>query len=566
MKKNNTLLRRFRTWIIVAAFVLCGALSFNFINDDFEIGKNLDIFATLYKELNTNYVDELKPGELMQTAIDAMLESLDPYTIYVSESDLEDYYLMTTGEYGGIGAMIHKSGDYVAVSDPYEGFPAQLNDIRAGDIILEINGKSAKGKSTDDVTNILRGQPGTTVKLTLKREGSDKTIEKTIERKEIKIENISYYGMLDDNTGYVKLDNFYQNAGKEVKDAFLELKEKGMKNFVLDLRGNGGGLLTEAVNIVNIFVEKNVEVVSTKGKLKSRNAEYKTINAVTDKDIPFVILVDRNSASASEIVAGAIQDLDRGVIIGERTYGKGLVQNVLALSYNTKLKVTVAKYYIPSGRCIQAIDYSQKNADGSVAKLPDSLKTAFKTKNGRIVYDGVGLDPDVYLKPYEYSKITTSLATKLLIFDFATKFRNQNDSIVSVKDFKITDAIYNDFLSYISDKDYDYTTKSEASLKELKENAETEKYYDDITTEYEALKTKMIHNKKEDLEKYKDEIRDLLRIEIVSRYYYQKGRLQAELITDPDVKKAFEIFSDKKTMDGILDGTIKLNEENTLNK
>jgi carboxyl-terminal processing protease len=561
MKKNRSLFKKTRTWILAVLIAVAIGLSYNFTNDDFEIGKNLDIFATLYKELNNNYVDEIKPGELMRTAIDAMLESLDPYTVYVPESDLEDYRLLTTGEYGGIGAMIHKSGDYVVISNPYEGFPAQQNDIRAGDIILEINNKSAKGKETEDVTDILRGQPGTTVKLLLKREGVDKPFEKTIERKEIKIDNVSYYGMVDESTGYIKLDNFFQDAGKEVKTAFLALKEKGMTNCIIDLRGNGGGLLTEAVNIVNIFIEKNILVVSTKGKLKVKNAEYKSINAVTDKDIPLVILVDRSSASASEIVTGAIQDLDRGVIIGERTYGKGLVQNIISLSYNTKMKVTVAKYYIPSGRCVQAINYSQKNDDGSVAKIPDSLKVAFKTKNGRIVYDGGGIEPDIYLEPYTYSNIATSLATKLLVFDYATKYRNLHDSLTSSKDFKITDEIYKDFLTYISDKDYDYTTKSEASLKDLKENAENEKYYDDISSEYDALKTKMMHNKKEDLEKNKEEIKDLIRIEIASRYYFQKGRIEAALITDIDVKKALELFNDKKTYSGILDGSIILNKE-----
>lgn len=562
MKKHLPYSHKTRNWTIAVAFVLVGVFSYNFTkNDDFEIGKNLDIFSTLYKELNTNYVDELKPGELMQTAIDAMLESLDPYTIYVPESELEDYKLLTTGEYGGIGAMIHKDGDYVVISDPYEGFPAQENDIRAGDIILEINGKPAKGKSTSDVTDILRGQPGTSVKILLKREGVDKPFEKTIERREIKIENISYYGMVDDSTGYIKLDNFFLNASKEVKDAFLALKTDGMRKCIIDLRGNGGGLLTEAVNIVNIFIDKNILVVSTKGKLKDKNAEYKTINPVTDKTIPLVVLVDRSSASASEIVTGAIQDFDRGVIIGERTYGKGLVQNIVSLSYNTKMKVTVAKYYIPSGRCVQAINYSQKNEDGSVAKIPDSLKMAFKTKRGRIVYDGGGIEPDIYLEPYTYNNISSSLVSKLLVFGFATKYRNLHDSIPSISNFKITDGIYNDFLSYMSDKDFDYTTKSETSLKELKKNAENEKYFDDITSEYDALKNKMMHNKKEDLEKYKEEIKDLLRIEIASRYYYQKGRIKASLMTDIDIKKAIETFNDTKTFTGILDGTITLPKE-----
>jgi carboxyl-terminal processing protease len=561
MKRVLLSFRKFRLIIAGAAIITASFLSYSFIDTDFEIAKNLDIFASLYKELNTNYVDELKPGELMKTAIDAMLESLDPYTTYISESELEDYKLMTTGQYGGIGALIHKNGDYVVISDPYEGFPAQKNDLRSGDIIMEINDKSAKGKTTDQVTEILRGQPGTTVKLLIKREGEAKTIEKTIERAEIKIENVSYYGMVDETTGYIKLSNFYQNAGKEVKEAFLALKAKGMKACMIDLRGNGGGLLNEAVNIVNIFVEKGITVVSTKGKLKDKNNFHRSLNPVTDKEIPLAILVDRGSASASEIVTGAIQDLDRGVIIGERTYGKGLVQNIIPLSYNTKLKVTVAKYYIPSGRCIQAIDYSQKNEDGSVAKIPDSLKVAFKTKNNRVVYDGGGIEPDIYLEPVKYSKISASLVTKFLIFDYATKYKSLHPTIDSARKFVITDEIYNDFVSFLSDKEYDYTTLSEQSLKDFKDNAEDEKYYEAVKTEYDALKNKIMHNKKADLEKFKDEIEIFLKEEIVSRYYFQKGRLEASLATDQEVVKAVEILKDTKTYSGILSGTIILNKE-----
>ncbi len=561
MKRYKFSLTKIKLCIIGAVIIATSVLSFSFIDDDFEIAKNLDIFATLYRELNNNYVDEIKPGELIKTGIDAMLESLDPYTTYISESDIEDYKLLTTGQYGGIGAMIHKNGDYIVISDPYEGFPAQKNDLRAGDIFLEVNDKPVKGKSTGDVTDILRGQPGTTVKILIRREGETKEIEKTVERAEIKINNVSYFGMADETVGIIKLTNFYQNAGKEVKDAFLKLKEKGMKSCILDLRGNGGGLLNEAVNIVNIFIEKGVTVVSTKGKLKDKNNYHRSLNPATDTDMPLIILVDRGSASASEIVTGAIQDIDRGVIIGERTYGKGLVQNVIPLSYNTKLKVTVAKYYIPSGRCIQAIDYSQKNEDGSVAKIPDSLKVAFKTKNGRIVYDGGGIEPDIFLEPYKYSKITISLAGKYLIFDYATKYRSLHDKIDSARYFVVTDEMYNDFISFLSDKDYDYITKSEQSLKDLKENALDEKYYDAVKAEYEALNNKIIHNKKEDLIKFKDEIKELLKEEIVSRYYYQKGREEASISSDPEVKKAIEVFKDSKTYKGILGGTIILNKE-----
>lgn len=547
--------------VIISVIVITSILSINFVNDDFEIAKNLDIYASLYRELNTYYVDELKPGELIKTSIESMLESLDPYTSFISESDLEDYKLMTTGQYGGIGALIHRNGDSIVISDPYEGFPAQINDIRSGDVILEVNGKTVNAKTATDVTEILRGQPGTTVKILLKREGVKDPIEKVVERAEVKIDNISYSGMINKTTGYIKLTNFYQNAGKEVKVAFLNLKEQGMTSCIIDLRENGGGLLNEAVNIVNIFIDKGINVVSTKGKLKDKNNFHKTLNPVTDETMPLVVLVNRSSASASEIVTGAIQDLDRGVIIGERTYGKGLVQNVIPLSYNTKLKVTVAKYYIPSGRCIQAIDYSQKNEDGSVAKIPDSLKVAFKTKNNRIVYDGGGIEPDIYQDPYEYSNISVSLIIKYLIFDYATKYRSIHNTISTAKEFKVTDEIYTDFISFISNKEYDYFTKSEESLKELKLNAEKEKYYEDIKSEYLALESKMVHNKKEDLEKFKDEIKELLKQEIVSRYYFQKGRQEAYLSFDQELKKALEILKDSSTYNGLLNGSILLNKE-----
>jgi carboxyl-terminal processing protease len=559
--KNKSHFKKLKIAGLAVVLTALSFFSYSFVDNDFEIAKNLDIFATLYRELNYNYVDEIKPGELMTTAIDAMLESLDPYTTFIPESDMEDYKLMTTGQYGGIGSLIHKDGDYIVISDPYEGFPAQKNDLRAGDIILEVNGVSAKGKSTGDVSDILRGQPGTTIKIVIKREGEAKNIEKTINREEIKLDNVSYYGMVDDTVGYIKLTNFFQNAGKEVKEDFLKLKDQGMKSMIFDLRGNGGGLLNEAVNIVNIFVDKGIAVVNTKGRLKDRNNTHKTLNPVIDATIPLVVLVDRGSASASEIVAGAIQDLDRGIILGERTYGKGLVQNVIPLSYNTKMKVTVAKYYIPSGRCIQAIDYSIKNEDGSVARIPDSLKKAFKTGKGRVVFDGGGVEPDVFLEPYQYSKILASLVVRNMIFNFATKFKVNNATIASVKAFVVTDVIFNEFVSFLADKEYDYTTNSEVSLKELKENAEKEKYYNDIKAEYEALKLKMQHNKKEDIIKFKDEIVEFLKEEIVSRYYYQKGRTQASLEYDREVKKAIEVLSDQVKYKGLLDGTVKPEKE-----
>jgi len=549
---------KFKILFIVALISITSIFSISSVNDDFEISKNLEIFATLYRELNQNYVDEVNPGELMKKAIDSMLESLDPYTNYIPESEMEDYTFMTTGEYGGVGALIHKKGDFVVISDPYEGFPAQKNDLRAGDIILEINGKSAKGKSTSDVSAMLKGQPGTTLTLLLKRSTEVKPIEKTITREEIKIDNIPFSGMVDDNIAYINLSGFTRNAGQEVKDAFLKIKaQHELKGLVLDLRDNGGGLLNEAVNIVNLFVEKGQLVVKTKGKIKDQNNVHSTLNPPVDLDIPLVILVDRGSASASEIVTGAIQDLDRGVIIGERTYGKGLVQNVVPLSYNSKLKVTVAKYYIPSGRCIQVIDYSHRNPDGSAGKVPDSLKSVFKTKNNRTVYDGGGIEPDIVMTPIEYSDISGAIIQEYLIFDYATQFKIDHPTIPEVKSFVITDEIFNDFVKFLGDKEYDYTTECEKNLKELKTNAEKEKYFDGFKTEYEALKTKMMHNKKSDLIKFKDEIKLLLKEEIVSRYYYQKGRIEAALLSDLQLKKAIEVLKDQTQYKAILNGTNK---------
>jgi len=527
-------------------------------NTNFEAAKNLEIFSTLFKELNVNYVDEIKPAELIQDGIDNMLESLDPYTNYIPESEIEDYEFMTTGQYGGIGALIHKNGDYVVISEPYENFPAAKAGLIPGDKILEINGKSAKGKSVNDVSDILKGQPGTTCTLKIERFGQKQSIEKTVIRQKITIDNIPYFGMLNDKVGYIRLSGFTQDASKEVKNAFLRFKESNqLKGIILDLRGNGGGLMNEAINIVNLFVEKGEVVVSTKGKLEDKNKTYRTMIPPLDKDIPLIVLVNQGSASASEIVAGAIQDLDRGVIVGQRTFGKGLVQNVVPLCYNTRLKVTVAKYYIPSDRCIQAIDYSHKNGNGNFERIPDSLIRAFKTKKGRTVYDGGGIDPDIKLEPNQYSNISFSLTNKFLIFDFATKFYYENPTIPSAKDFEINDSIFNDFVSYISDKDYDYTTKSEEELDKWKKTAEKENYFDEIKPEFEILRTKMMHNKKDDLIKYKSEIETLLKAEITTRYYFQKGRIQSTLATDNEIQKAIEVIENQQVYNSILNGTLQ---------
>jgi len=533
----------------------------------FEIVKNLDIFSNVIKELNTNYVDDIKPGELSKTAIDAMLESLDPYTNYITETEIEDYKFITTGEYGGIGALIHQNGEYVVISEPYEGSPAQKSDLRAGDMILEINGQSAKGKTYADVSAILKGQSGTTITLKIQRPGENAPIEKTINREIIKIDNIPYSGMLDHGIGYIKLTSFTQKAASEVKQALMKLREKSeLKGIIIDLRGNGGGLLNEAVDIVNIFVDRGQEVVTTKGKLPDKNHTYKTMNAPVDVNIPVVILVDGQSASASEILSGAMQDLDRGVIVGRRTFGKGLVQNVVPLSFNAQMKVTVAKYYIPSGRCIQSIDYSHKNKEGIFGKIPDSLIAAFKTKDGRTVYEGRGIKPDIHSDKVEYSNISMALYTKYLIFDFATQFRREHPAIPSADKFEITDTIFNAFLAFISNKNYDYKTKSEEALEDLRKDSEKENYFNAIKSEYDALKKQMENDKKSDLTKFKSQISDLIKQEIVSRYYYQKGKIIASLDTDKDIAGAINTLADQNLYKSVLAGTYKAPSGSTDNK
>ncbi len=533
--------------------------SFSFVDNYFEVSKNLDIFATLFREVNMYYVDETKPGDLMKKGMDAMLESLDPYTNYIPESDIEDYRFMQTGQYGGIGSLIRKKNDQIVISEPYEGYPAYKADLRAGDVILEVDGKPIKGKNQDDISKILKGQPNTIVKLLIEREGEKNPIEKVITREEIKVKSVPFYGMLEGNVGYMRLTSFTQESSDEVKKAFTELKSKnpGLKGIVFDLRGNPGGLLHEAINISNLFVEKGTDIVSTKGKVQEWNKVYKSINSPVDVTIPVALLINSGSASASEIVSGSLQDLDRAVVIGQRSFGKGLVQTTRELSYHSQLKVTTAKYYIPSGRCIQALDYTNRNEDGSVGKIPDSLITLFKTKGGRPVYDGGGIKPDIALAAATYSKIAISLENKALIFDFATKYRREHANIAPAKEFKLSEKEYEEFMAFISNKEYDYTTKSEKLLKELKETAKSEKYFEAAESEYEALKAKLIHHKTEDLSNFKSEIKSLIESEIVSRYYYQKGKIEASLANDPEVKKAIDVLSDPILYTSILSGKYK---------
>lgn len=568
MHKIKLVVKKLRVTLVVVFFSVSSVISYSFVDDYFEVSKNLDIFATLFRELNIYYVDPTDPGKLMQKGIDAMLESLDPYTNYIPESEIEDHRFMMTGQYGGIGSLIRQKEDYVIIADPYEGFPAQKADLRAGDILLEIDGKSVKGKKTDEISKVLKGQPKTTVKLLIRREGEKNTIEKNITREEIKIKSVPFSGMLNKNVGYVKLTGFTESAGKEVREAIAGLKSSypEFNAVVLDLRNNPGGLLNEAVNIANVFVEKGQEIVSMKGKVKDSDKVYHGLNSPLDTQLPVAVLVNSNSASASEIVSGALQDLDRGVIVGQRTYGKGLVQNTHPLSYNAQLKLTIAKYYIPSGRCIQALDYTHRNDDGSVGKIPDSLTTAFKTKNKRTVYDGGGILPDIVLEQQKLSNLAASLLGKMFIFDYATKYKLTHPSISAPREFHITEQDYADFTAGISDKEYDYTTKSEKALDDLKEFAVKEKYFDNFKSEYEALKSKMMHDKKGDLVKYKDEISQLIEEEIVSRYYYQNGRTQAMFKSDQEIKKAVELLNNKTLYVSILKGTDKDAEKEKVKK
>ncbi len=538
---------------IIFGIVFCGVLfSFSPVGNYFEIAKNLDIFATLYKEVNTYYVDDVDPEKMIGTGIKAMLESLDPYTNYIPEEDLAEYRTMTTGEYAGIGSLIGKVGEKNMITMPNAGFPADKAGIKIGDELIAVDGVNVKESSTSDISKLLKGKAHTKVVVTVKRFGIDKPFDISIIRGKITLNNVVYFGMVSNNIGYIQLGDFTTNATKEVLRALKQLKSKGAESFVLDVRGNPGGLLHEAVNICNLFISKGNEIVSTRGKVKDWNKTYKTLNSPFDTKVPLVVLTNSGSASAAEIVAGVIQDYDRGVIIGRRTFGKGLVQTTRPLTYNAQLKVTTAKYYTPSGRCIQALDYSHRNDDGSVGSIPDSLKTTYYTSNGRTVYDGGGINPDITVENELLAPITISLLQKGYIFEYASKYYFEHDQIGEAADFSFTDDNFNEFTNWLSDFDYDYTTQVEKNMETLIDNAKSENYYSEIENSIIELQKKISHNKNTDLLSNKKQISSILEESIASRYYLVPGEIEASFDNDPDLKAAIQVLSDPINYSKIL--------------
>ncbi len=545
MKKKFT-----RPLILISfvAFFSIAAIESPFVAGNyFEITKNIEIFVNVFKELNTQYVDEIDPGKLMKTGIDAIMKSLDPYTNYFSESQVEGFRYVTEGKYNGIGVNFRIRDQYIMITAPMEGSPAQKAGLKAGDLILEVDGKSAKGKNEEELNSILQGFPGSEVKLKISRPGTGEMLV-GVKRDEVNTKNVPHYELITPDIGYIALTTFTKNAGNNILDALKDLKSDNpnMKGLILDLRDNGGGLLNEAVNICNIFVPKGEEIVSTRGKVKDRDQTYRTLSNSSDEKIPVVVLVNKYSASASEIVSGALQDLDRAVIMGQLTYGKGLVQNFREIGYNARIKVTTAKYYIPSGRCIQAVSYQ----NGEPVAIADSLKATFKTKNGRKVKDGGGVQPDVEVKLSDKTELLKALDDKLMIFDYATEYVNKHPTPIDVNTFSFND--WEGFLKFLKDKNFTYESKAEGLLTKMKEEAEKAKLMSSIQSEYQNLKNKIEAEKQKDLSTNKDRIMGLISGEIASRYFYEKGRVQVRLKNDIEVTQAINLLNDQSKYNKIL--------------
>ncbi len=545
--------------VLLLSITTLGLFAFSFSDDSrfFAIVKNLELYESLYREVHKSYVDDVEPAKLMRSGIDSMLKSLDPYTNYISEGQIEGYRMQQGGGAGNIGAgLVKKKGDpYVTISQLDEGTPAFEAGMMVGDRIMTINGATAKNRSVDDVQKVLVGEPGSEVIITYERLGkSSPQTAKVVRKKNIK-SSIPYFGMVDEKTAYVKLRTFIKRGcTQEVKAAIEKLKnDNEVESIIIDLRHNGGGLLGEAVNMVNLFVEQGEMVVSTKGKVADWQKEYKTPNAAFNTEIPLVVLTDGRSASASEIFAGCMQDHDRGVVIGQRTFGKGLVQQTRDIGYNSKLKLTVAKYYLPSGRCVQAIDYSGRYKDGAI-KVPDSLRTKFYSKNKRLMYDGGGVDPDIAMEKKEYARITQSLLKEQLILDFVSDYRRRNEEIAPADTFEVSEALYEQFVAYVNEHSYAYDSKTEELIEKLKKSTSKEKYDASVKQNLEQIAAKVKQAKTSDIYRFKDEIAQLLKEEIIGRYYYEKGKVQASLDSDPIVQEALSLFEDKTRYKQILEG------------
>ncbi len=541
-------------WLFgVAAVALVGVAANNKTDHGkyFEISKNIEIFTNLYKELNTYYVDDVDPSKLMRTGVDAMLNSLDPYTNYISESDIEGYRYFTEGKYNGVGASFEKIEEFVFISDVFESSPAQKAGLKPGDKILAVDGKSALNRSVDEVSDILKGAAGTDLELTISRpqlNGSDKGMKIKVVRDEVTEQNVPFFGMLNDRVGYIVLTTFTRDAGENVKKAFVELKEKNpnMKGVIFDLRDNGGGLLNEAVNICNIWIPKGELVVTTKGKVVDWDRSFKALNPSVDEQMPVIVLVDKGTASASEIVSGTLQDYDRAVVMGQRSYGKGLVQNMRDIGYNSKLKLTTAKYYVPSGRCIQAVSYDK----GKPVEVPDSLCAVFKTRAGRTVLDGGGIKPDVLLNKSNDFGLMKTLKEKFLLFDYVTMYALKNEKIEEPEKFRFTQ--FDDFVEYLNKKNFQYDSESEKLLKKLKEEAIKDKYSATIEGELKAIETKIKSDKKNDLLKHKDEIVDEIERAIIARYYFEKGKIKIGLRNDLEIQEAIKVLDDPSRYKALL--------------
>jgi len=547
--KNRTGIK----YTILTLLISLGVLSFSFKDDLFLVSKNLDIFASLYKEINLNYVEETNASDMMRNGIDAMLNELDPYTEYIPESEIEDYKLKyVSTQYGGIGAGTLFLDGKLFINEVSEGNPANKQDVRPGDQIVKINGVETAGKDRNQISQLLRGPKKSNVELLILREGAN--LSKTLTREEIKQPNVTYSGMLADQIGYIRLDKFLENSGQEVATALAALNKQQPKGVVLDLRNNGGGILQEAVKIVNLFVPKDLLIVVQKGRNPEKTVTYKTMVEPMSPQIPLIVLINGSSASASEIVAGALQDLDRAVVIGQRSYGKGLVQQTFNLPYNSLVKVTVAKYFTPSGRCIQALDYAHKDQNGSAEKFADSLMKPFKTKSGRTVYDGNGVYPDVLVEADKMSPITISLLNKNLFFNYANTYKKTHKEVTSLKSFQLSDADYNTFINTLAGKDYSYVSKTEQLLKDLTAEAERENKVAAVKGDIESLKDKMLSAKKTDLNTHKAEIKRVLETQIISRYYFEKGKIEQAFQYDKELLKATAIFNSHANMLAILKG------------